>query len=222
MKISPLKYQARPWSSFDLIVSEVQRIVRANPHVARKYNFPADRPSIENWVDSYNAQICEQNGWLQYIDGGPDFDPPPPPWLARSQAALQYGGKLAAGAKTLLSWLGEGAKPVTQEQSNARSAVCAQCPLNRRVELKDFFAHSASELIRRQIEFSRQSGLLTANDAELGICEACACPMKLKVHVPYKNIIGNLQPAAFAALDSKCWILAEQKNQVMESIPEAK
>lgn len=216
-KIAPLKYQARPFSSFDTIVQEVQRVVRANPWQAKKFSYPTERPDIENWVDSYNAQICDQNGWLQYIDGGPDGgEPSPPSWLPPSVTG-RYGKNVAAGAKSLLSWLGEGMRPVPSEQAEKRSLICAKCPKNRQMELKDAFVRATSELIRRQIEFSKEAGLRTTSDPVLGICDACSCPLKLMVHVPLAVKLEHMPKESYDELDSKCWVLSEKNETTKQN-----
>ena len=50
--------------------------------------------------------------------------------------------------------------------------------------------------------------LKTSKDAELNVCQACLCPLKLKVHTPMSLIQKRLKPEQRAELDPKCWILA--------------
>jgi hypothetical protein len=49
--------------------------------------------------------------------------------------------------------------------------------------------------------------LKTDLDHALNICQACLCPLKLKVHVPLDLIRKHLSPQAKSALDTHCWIL---------------
>jgi hypothetical protein len=211
-RCAPLKYQSNNWHSFDKIVSDVWARIRSNPHLARKHNLPDNRAGVEDMVDAYNALVCEQNGWLDYIQSGDQNDAgPPPKFLARNPTLLQkVGGRNVAGIKALLQWLGEGGEPVKPELSEARAAVCAKCPLNRKMELKDFFVQSASELIRRQIEFARDCGLQTSEDDNLGICSACGCPIKLMVHIPLKHKLSSMTQQMFDELDAGCWVRAEK------------
>src|ERR1700685_1616177 len=99
-RCAPLKYQSSNWHSFGKIVSDVWARIRSNPHLARKHNLPDSRAGVENMVDSYNAMICEQNGWLDFIQVTGEEATPIPKWFS-PQTSLRFGGKLAAGAKTL-------------------------------------------------------------------------------------------------------------------------
>lgn len=222
-KCSPLKYQSRPFSSFDTIVGELQRQIRSNPHLVRKHQYPIDRAGIEMWVDSYNAMICEQQGWLEYIEGGPDHIPesPPPKWMPAA-ALAKYGGRAVAGATSLLNWLGHGANPVPSEKAEFRGSVCAKCPQNRKRELKDLFVQSAAELIRRQIEFAKDVGLRTSHDAILGICDACNCPLPLMIHVPLEHKLAHLDEETFNALDAGCWVRSEKSQLPKKEVEEVK
>ena len=214
-KIREMKYQAGPYRSFDTIVNEVERLVRSNPVLAQKLKLPMDRIGIENMVDAYNAMLCEQSGWLHFIEGGPDAGmegQPPPKWVTRNTNA-QFGRNVAGGLRAIAGWIGEGAQPVLPELSQKRASICATCPLNRKVELRDYFVRGASELIRRQIEFAKGFGLTTTHDENLGVCSACDCPMKLKVHVPIGSITEKLSQKAFDDLVPECWIRKEQETK---------
>lgn len=210
-KCSPLKYQSSNWHSFDKIVADVWARIRSNPYLAAKHNLPNTRSGVEDMVDAYNAMVCEQNGWLDFITSGGEEAAPVPKWFS-PQMSSRLGGKLVAGAKALLQWLGEGGEPVPAGLAEARAAVCAKCPLNRKMELKDFFVHGASELIRRQIEFANECGLSTIVDTDLGICTACGCPLKLAVHVPIMYKVGQLTADVRSSLDCNCWVLSEEKS----------
>lgn len=218
MKVAPLKFQSRPYSSFDTIVQDLMRQVRSNILISRKYNYPTDRHKIEDWVDSYQADLCEKAGWLDYIDVGGDYPTggtAPPKWIPAASLA-KYGAKLVAGAASLLSWLGEGMTPVPSEKAQSRSVVCASCPKNRRAGLQDVFVRSTSEMIRRQIEFAHDVGLKTSNDGAIGICDACACPLRLMVHVPIQNKLSHLDKETYDSLDEKCWVRAEKEALAKE------
>jgi hypothetical protein len=51
--------------------------------------------------------------------------------------------------------------------------------------------------------------LSTMVDAQLNVCVACLCPLKLKVHAPLEFIARHMDPETRAALDPQCWMLAE-------------
>ena len=61
-----------------------------------------------------------------------------------------------------------------------------------------------------QIQTAQELDLTTPYDSKLGVCAACDCPMRLKVWTPLKLILEHMLPEAKAALDSKCWITAEE------------
>lgn len=210
-KCAPLHFQSNNWHSFDRICRDVFTKIRSNPALARKHNLPDTLQGVEDMVDAYNAMICEQNGWLDYIQGGPDHADagPPPKWMPQ-QAINRLGGKLAAGARSLLQWLGEGGEPVKPALAESRAAICVKCPLNKNIELKDFFVQGASELIRRQIEFAKECSLDTIVSKDLGICNACGCPLKLMVHIPIEHKLSGMTKESFDALDSKCWVRSER------------
>jgi len=198
-----LNYTSAPFASFDTIVNSVWSAIQANPAVAQARGWPQTRDDTAHWVDEFNADFCYFNGWRDYINGEPSGGPPkstPPP----SQAA-----RLAAGAKTIAEWLGEGARPVSSDKAEERAFVCTRCPLNVPGDLSTFFTRAASDILRRQIASAREVDLVTIHDHRLGVCSACSCPMRLKVWVPINNIRQHMTDESRAALDKNCWIPRE-------------
>jgi hypothetical protein len=207
-ELPEINWKSQPFQSFDSIVNSVTTIVNANPDLVAQRGWPVNRPEIADWVDEFNAWWCDRNGWSSYTTGGASGDPPkfqPPPGL---------GQALAAGAKTIADWIGVGALPVAAELSAARAATCAACPLNTPGDLSSFFTRAASEIIRRQVQEANDLQLSTPDDGKLGVCEACFCPLRLKVHVPLDVILGRIHPDSLAALHEKCWIRSEQSLPV--------
>lgn len=214
MRIPAFKYQSPPFPSFDSLVREVQRMVNANPKLAQQNGIPTEYHKIEEWVDAYNADICDRNGWNTYImDGGA-----PPKWIAPTLLRRLGVERVAAGAKTLLSWLGEGAEPVPSELAEKRSLTCAGCPFNQPAKLTDIFVRAASEMIRRQVEFAKECGLNTVNDASLGVCSACSCPLRLMVFVPLEYKIQSLDQETFDKLPEHCWVKREQAMKISNDL----
>lgn len=203
-------WKAPPFASFEQIVNLGFRIVQANPALATAKGWPQTREDFANWVDEFNAQICAMNGWTNYIsDGGSVWSPPKP-------VPLSAVKNVAAGAKTLASWIAEGATPVTREMAEGRALVCSKCPLNQPGDLSNFFTRATSELIRMQIQTAQDLDLTTPYDSKLGVCGACACPMRLKVFVPLEKILDHMLPEAKAALsprNPRCWILLEDATE---------
>ena len=71
-ELPALGWRSAPFSSFDTIVDQVVRLVKANPKVAQKEDWPSDRPRIADWVDSVNALRCWENHWTDYYIEGAD------------------------------------------------------------------------------------------------------------------------------------------------------
>ena len=71
------------------------------------------------------------------------------------------------------------------------------------------FTIPTSELIRKQLSMRQDMALKTESDEKLGVCNACGCPLKLKVHVPASHIKKHTSEAVKRELDPRCWIPAE-------------
>lgn len=201
--IPELNYASSPFSSFDIITNSVFSVMQANPALASARGWPQTRGDVADWVDEFNANVCWHNGWKEYINGEPSGEPPkytaPPAKLAA----------LAGGAQAIVEWLGAGGAPVSSELAAGRAKVCVKCPLNQQGDLSNFFERATSELIRRQIASARSESFTTPDDNKLGVCSACYCPLRLKVHFPIHHIRKNLTLESTAALDANCWITKE-------------
>jgi hypothetical protein len=115
--------------------------------------------------------------------------------------------QLSAGVSLLEEWQDQGYPTVPAAEADPRAAICASCPQNGLGDLTRWFTIFASEQIRRRIETAQKLELKTPSDDKLGICEACLCPLKLKVHVPLPLIQKHLIPKTKDALDPHCWVL---------------
>lgn len=215
--------------TFNGLVNEVQNVIIANPNYARNYSWPSDRATIEKWVEDYNCKICAANHWYDFLEGGQaaarPFPQPGSPILqgpsGRGVAAANASqpskppgwfaelSQIATGVKTLADWLGTDGKPVAAELSEGRAVICAACPMNKGGDWLSMFTVPAANLIRRQLEQRKDLKLSTSQDEKLGVCDACGCPLRLKVHVPLEYIKAHMPPDVSAALDPKCWILKE-------------
>jgi hypothetical protein len=214
------KWKSPPGASFQRICDELEVVIRAHPALAAKHKWPTDRVGIENWVDAYNATICARMGWDTYImdetgGGGsstPKASPPHQQETLRSlKDAAARAKELVAGAKHLAEWMGSKEGPVDKELALRRAQICSACPLNLEGDWTKWFTVPAAELIRRQVEQATGLGLTTPADERLHLCEACHCPLRLKVHVPIAHIAKALTPDMRAKLTNgkDCWILAE-------------
>ncbi len=198
-----LNYTSPPFASFDTILNAVWTILKANPAVSQARGWPQTRDDAGDWIDEFNADWCFFNGWRDYINGEPGGGPP------KSTPPTSQAARLAAGAKTIAEWLGEGASPVDGDKAEARAFVCTRCPLNVPGDLSNFFTRATSDLLRRQIASAREVSLTTIHDNRLGVCSACSCPMRLKVWTPIEIIRRNMTQESKEALHKDCWIPKE-------------
>ena len=183
-------------------------IARANPFL----KLPATPDAIASYIDQQNAIRCLGiPGADIYViqKGGPaqNLETKKATLLKPLVAVGEKIKQLAAGAVLLEDWQGDDCPTVPPAESARRAAVCVTCPQNGQGDLTRWFASFASEAIRHRIEAAQKLALKTPSDARLGVCEACTCPLRLKVHVPISYITEHLTPASRADLDPRCWIL---------------
>lgn len=213
------KWQPPAFASFAVIVQSLISHRNANPALRDANRWPTDEATVADEVDEFNARMCEQAGWTDYIQSAVGTAPPPffpaPSQMDQSKLVAAAGvvKKIWAGVRTLNDWLDSGDDPVPAEQSANRAAVCADCPKNVPGDFSTWFTKPASEAIRRQLERVKDRKLSTPDDVKLNICEVCYCPMKLKVHTPLKYINAHLSDEVLKALESgnNCWILSERR-----------
>src|SRR4051794_35578533 len=102
MYIAETKWAA-PDGSFDSVVNNTISHIQAHPELQAK-GWSADYGFIAERVDAYNAAVCRQMGWNDWItEGGgaiatlfqvPPATPPPPPMDQNKLAAAAKGLKL--------------------------------------------------------------------------------------------------------------------------------
>lgn len=182
---------------------------KANAHLAKVHHWKMSLEEVELELDQYNAKICLDHGWTDFVAMNVGEPTPPkslPPLQHLAQSVARGVAAVRVGATTLASWFGEGGRPVSKEEGERRAAICAVCPKNGKGDWTRWFTEAASNLIRRQIEFGQSLNLTTSVDPQLNVCEACSCPIKLKVWVDLKHILANTTEETKAKLDPSCWI----------------
>lgn len=204
-------------ASFETIVSSLIAHRQANSFLVQKHGWAMDHDSVANELDAYNANLCAQMGWTDYIMI-PLGEPPPPKSRPPSQsdqnlvsAAGAKVKKIWAGVRTLNDWIDSGEPAVDAAKSNQRASVCAGCPQNGRGDFTKWFTSPAAEAIKRQVEKLADRKLSTEHDSSIDVCEICLCPLKLKVHTPFSFIKEHLSDSVAAELKRvpKCWIIDE-------------
>lgn len=213
MYLPEAKWKSGSYPSFSALCGEVWKVVRANPGLAAQHKWPATREGVEEWVDQFNATICAQMGWSDYIitDAAPVIPKAPAPTQATQNALAAAAAKarlLVGGAKALKGWLDSGEPAVDSDTSAERARICSQCVHNTEGDWTAWFTRPVSELIKRDIEKLSQRKLTTERDAELGVCDVCFCPLKLKVHTPIAWITKELPTNILEKLKGvpNCWV----------------
>jgi hypothetical protein len=204
------KWQPPPFSSFDTIVRLLVQHRQANAVIAQQNKWSTAYDEIADEVDAYNARICATHGWNEFIVAG---DTPPKPEARSSSSPAASAGRVVAGVKLLVDWLGEGGTPVDNMRASMRAAVCAGCPQNGKGDWTRWFTVPASNLIRKQIAIRQDLDLSTPHDGDLGVCEACGCPLKLKVHTPMDVLAAHTRREALQEMPQNCWIKTELHMQ---------
>ena len=191
---------------FTSLVQQVASRRAANP----RFGLTTDINAISAEVDLQNAQrMLSIRGADSFIvqdaEGGAANFPIP----QRRGAPGAVAASLTSGALVLMDWLGADGKPVSNELAEHRASVCDKCPLNAKGDWSAWFTIPAAAVIQKQIERRNEIKLATPFDDGLGVCEACACPLKLKVHAPIKHITDRMSQEVRTKLHAGCWILQE-------------
>ncbi len=209
-------FSITPWSSFESAVSQIIVHRLGNRWLMEQKGWSVDPAYVAAELDSYNAKIAQDMGWNDYIvQGDPGgLDPVPFPLPRTHQSSGLFAGSVAAkvksGVQTIAEWEIASGIVVPREQAEGRAATCAKCPQNVKGDLASWFTIPAARLIRLQLETRNNMKLQTSSDEKLHVCEACACPLKLKVWCPLDIILSKMSAEVKAALDPGCWILSEK------------
>ena len=211
------RWRSTEWASFSTIVQEVIAHRRGNPQLMTKFGKSIDQSTVENEVDAFIANVCQQMGFSGYITGNESAPPAPKSSALSAAEASQLaaaGAKVKmiwAGIKTLAEWLDSGTPAVAPELSESRAATCAACPLNGSGDLGQWFVTPTANAIKKQVERLQERKLTTSNDEKLNICTACLCPLKLKVHAPIEIIKNHSVDSALDKMRTApaCWVIKE-------------
>lgn len=202
-------WQAPAWLSFDSLVHEVVMHRRAN--AGRFPNLSQDRATVEAEVDAYNTERMKSiDGGNAFIQDGGSAPPNFPMPLRQARAEGDVAGAVknaVAGIATWLEWFGD--EPVAKFKAEGRAAVCVACPLNVRGNVLQRFNAVTGQALTSVFAAMHSRKMLTPFDNQLGVCDACDCPMKAKVWTPIKIIANHLRPEAREKLWAECWMRKE-------------
>jgi len=214
-------YTANPYDSFNVICTNWAIAIRANMAKAKAAGLPMTMSDIQTRVDEYLSHICRQNGWFQYLQEVAQQQPPFPrsrPFngLPPRHTPVQRVANIVVGSKTVVKWLASGAEAMPVELAEKRALVCAGCPVNSKNQpamadkpLSHWFTVPAQAAIQVAVEKAKEMKLSTQFDDRLGVCEACSCPMRLKIWLPFERFYDDMTEQAKNDLDRDCWIRAE-------------
>jgi len=195
-------------NTFDRQVAEIIEHRKRNPAMLIQHKLSIDPAVVGNELESFNRARLG----IPAIRPALEQIPPPessPLLSVPVRDAISAVKKIAAGAALLMEWEESGLPPEPAPVSEARAAVCAVCPKNEKGKsLTELFTVPAANRIQEKLKRLHEMDLKTSKDAELNVCQACLCPLKLKVHTPMSLIQKRLKPEQRAELDPKCWILA--------------
>lgn len=191
-------------STFDQTVVLIIKHRLANPALLVKHKWSTDPASVANELETYTRMRLG-------IPASPKSTPPAvsaPPMPGAVQASVAAVKKLAAGVAVLMDWEESGLPPEPPDVSEARAVICSDCPKNDKYKsITEFFTVPTAAMIKRRFERLQAMKLTTTRDNELNVCQACLCPLQLKVHTPAELIKKRLKPEQKVELDPRCWIL---------------
>jgi hypothetical protein len=195
-------------STFDQTVNLIIKHRLANPAATVKHRLSTDIATVGNELENYTrARI----GLPAMGSELPKMTPPAtlPSMSGAVLGAVAAVKKMAAGVGFLLEWEESGLPPVGEDVSEKRAGICVDCPKNEQGKsLTEIFTVPAAAMIQRKYERLEQMQLKTSHDVNLKVCQACLCPLRLKVHAPMELILKRLKPEQRAELDTRCWILS--------------
>ena len=115
----------------------------------------------------------------------------------------------ATGKRILRDWVGDGGVPVSPDKAQARANTCIACELNKPANLAQRLLGVVAAFIKEQMELKNQMSLKVENEDKLLTCQACNCPLPLKVWVPLTTIMLQTSELQRNGLDKNCWIRKE-------------
>lgn len=199
-------FSIQPWVSFDVAVQQIVAHRKANPHQCAVNGWSTDPATVARELDEYNVKVCQSMNWDQFItEGGfEDIQNPKTNLLSQLRKSVR---RVVAGVETIKEWDIEGGTLVPQDEAERRARICVTCEKNAPGDLTSWFTEPAAQLIKRKLEARNNLKIYTSHDDQLGVCTACACPLKLKCHTPLEVINAKMPAEDRAQLWEHCWIL---------------
>ncbi len=196
--------------SFSTIVTAFAQIVAKNPALAQKQGWPTNRVDQENWIEQRECHRLIASGFPTFVE----MDGVSPPINVGGASRNRPGENVVAAAKSIVAgvgvWIdlfGAEGKVVDKAEAERRATTCVACPLNdTHTSLKVLFIEKVAATIHKQYELLNEMSLRTSQDAKLGVCQACLCPTRSKVHVDLSHIKAHMSAEVESKLAPLCWI----------------
>lgn len=200
--------------TFSQVVEAIISHRQQNP----RFKLSTDRATVENELDDYTCAILKNDQHWCEKPTVASFSVPLPmrPQLEEAKQRSVVGGvkrfieNATAGIKVWMNWFGDG-RPVERSLTEQRATVCLACPLNEKANIAERFTEAAAKEILSIFASLNELDLHTSREPELHICKACSCPLRAKIWAPLRIIKKHITKEAWAALDSKCWMLSEKE-----------
>lgn len=117
-------------------------------------------------------------------------------------------GQIMAGTMTVLHWLATGAAKVTQEEADARAAICVRCQANvNSTGCASCTGNSVRGLIAKTLGAKQ-----TAYDDKLYFCMSCGCSLKASVWCPLDIQQQHMPESINRQLPDLCWKKKPERN----------
>lgn len=206
-------FKSSPWTAFEAQCQGWQQARAGNPGACKRFRKSTDMDAIRQEVDEQLGQMLHDRGFHDYVNTilreGGGAEAAVRPFIHRNPA--ERIAQVVKAAAVSVEWITSGAEAVPIEQATKRGAVCVKCPLNNNhADWLSLFTKPAAEAIKKALEARGQMQLKTPCDDELGVCDACDCVTKLKIHMPIDKILSMMPQNIFDGLDASCWIRAEK------------
>lgn len=194
-------------STFDQTVILIQKHRQANGAITARHNLATSFAAVADELEAYTRRRLNIP---TPVAPPPNPLPPQQPHQAAEVAAGASGLiRVAQGSGPILEWITSGTPAVAPELSEKRASICVSCPKNDTSQptLLQWFVIQAGKVVAKALEARQDLKLQTSHDGSLGVCSACLCVNKVKVHCPMDIVLKHLKPEVRADLDPRCWIL---------------
>lgn len=187
----------------ELMDQTAQRIIREAPEHAAAWVVPLDEEAKKKSPGQTDQGQRSRGAGVVARHAGP----------SAVERLLSRVRGIARGAATLADWIGDGAEPVSESVADVRASICAQCSLNRpKEDFSEVVTSEIAEAIYNQTIVKNALGRSTKSEDKLGMCDACGCPLRLKVWVPIGTIRARTDQTTMDAFAPGCWIRSERQT----------